>query len=94
MTNTNTTNTTPTTTFAIGSDLVLAFQHYAYDVLAESADEVGICGAVHVDAEGLVTIRVEDTNTYVRLVQDWYSARVEDEWMPDLDRRPVASRLG
>lgn len=61
-----------TDTFAIGADAVEAFRWDFDSVLADTADEVGVHGAVHVDDEGLVTARDDHGGYWMKRVADWY----------------------
>lgn len=61
-----------TDTFAIGADAVEEFRWRFDSVLADTVDEVGVHGAVHVDDDGLVTARADHNGHWMKIVSDWY----------------------
>ena len=66
---------TTTLTLPVDDDILHAFRREFMDVLAESADEVGIHGAVHITDDGVVTVRTDHDGIRVQQVRDWFSNR-------------------
>ena len=64
----------PTTTFAVpvDEDTLVAFRNEFSSVLAATADEVGVHGAVHITDDGIVTVRADHDGVRVLEVERWF----------------------